>query len=123
MLILDTFNIFLVVIIDVYISSDISTNLLLLWIMASMILFFFHSKFDGLNDELTERIMSKVSAICIKYMIPMVIFMGILVTQRNSLSIVLSTREIVGLVIISSMFIFSALRVLLFMHYERKVIY
>lgn len=126
MLILDTFSllfILITVIIDVYISYDISTILLLLWIVASMVLFLFHSKFEGINDELTEKVMSKVNSICIKYMIPVVTVFGILVTQRNSLSIVLPTREVVGLIIIGSMFIFSALRVVLFIYYERKGIY
>ena len=126
MLILDSFYllfILIVFIIDVYISTDISTILLLLGIVSSMVLFFFHSKFEGINDELTEKIISKVNEECIKYMIPVLTFIGIFLTQRELFSIFFSSIEVVGIVIISSMFIFSVLRVILFIYYERKGIY
>lgn len=122
MLILDTINllfVLIVAIIDIYISSDISEIVLLLFVVASMILFVFSSKFEDINDELTENIMSKVNGICVEWMIPVITIIGIFTIQKN----ILFSRSVIGIMIIASMFIFSVLRVILYIHYERKGIY
>lgn len=122
MLILDTINllfVLIVAIIDIYISSDISEIVLLLFVVASMILFVFSSKFEDINDELTENIMSKVNGVCIEWMIPVITIIGIFTIQKN----ILFSRSVIGIMIIASMFILSVLRVILYIHYERKGIY
>lgn len=122
MLILDTINllfVLIVAIIDSYISSDISEIVLLLFVVASMILFVFSSKFEDINDELTEKIMSKVNGVCIEWMIPVITIIGIFTIQKN----ILFSRSVIGIMIIASMFILSVLRVILYIHYERKGIY
>ncbi len=122
MLILDTINllfVLIVAIIDIYISSDISEIVLLLFVVASMILFVFSSKFEDINDELTENIMSKVNGICVEWIIPVITIIGIFTIQKN----ILFSRSVIGIMIIASMFILSVLRVILYIHYERKGIY
>lgn len=122
MLILDTITllfVLIVAIIDSYISSDISEIVLLLFVVASMILFVFSSKFEDINDELTEKIMSKVNGVCIEWMIPVITIIGIFTIQKN----ILFSRSVIGIMIIASMFILSVLRVILYIHYERKGIY
>lgn len=87
-----------------------------------VIIFMFDQKFKGINDELSNQILSKVNKISLKFMHSSILFISFIATTTEISEVFRSIGNL-GIVLISALLIFDIFRFFLFIYYDRKGIY
>ncbi len=107
---------------DLYFNSQYSDYVSLAWWVWIVIMITCHLKFKGINDELSETILSKVNKISIDFIFVAVALIGMFATTPNT-SYIFKSVNILGLVITSTLLLLTIFRLLLFIYYDRKGFY
>ncbi|MDU3337877.1 MAG: hypothetical protein E7E82_15095 [Paraclostridium bifermentans] len=81
-----------------------------------------HLKVRGINDELSETILSKVNKMSIDFMLVSIALIGMAATTPNT-SYIFKSVNILGLVIITTLLLLTIFRLLSYIYYDRKGLY
>lgn len=124
-LILDIFTMIFILlssIFDLYFDSQYSNYVTLAWNVWIVIMLISHLKVRGINDELSETILSKVNKMSIDFMIVSIALIGMAATTPNT-SYIFKSVNILGLVIITTLLLLTIFRLLSYIYYDRKGLY
>jgi hypothetical protein len=110
--------IFLSTICDLYLNSQYSYYVKLSKIIFLLIIIISHLKFTGVNDELSETILSKVNKMSFTFISVALVLISMLATTN-----IFTSVSILGLVIVLTLLLLTIFRLLLFIYYDRKGIY
>ncbi len=102
-------------------DTNIPTLLTYIWIAIWCIIFLYGKRLGGITDELLISVLSKVDRIVAYFLIFVVgIFSCFLVTPYNNLII---SKATIGIYLMFILLIATAIRLILFIYYDRKGIY
>jgi hypothetical protein len=102
-------------------NTNIPTLLNFIWIAIWCIIFIYSKRLGGITDELVISILSKVNRTVLFFLIFVVgIFSCFLVTPYSNLII---TKVTIGIYLMFILLIATAIRLILFIYYDRKGIY
>ncbi len=90
------------------------------WIIFIAVIYYF--KLNGINDELSESILSKVNKVSIEVIVGALIAVGMLATTPVT-SFIFKSTNILGVVILSTLLLLTIFRLCLFVYYDRKGFY
>jgi hypothetical protein len=102
-------------------GTNVPTLLTFIWIVMWCIIFLYGKRLGGVTDELVISILSKVNRIVVYFLIFGVgIFSSFLITPYNNLIL---SKLIIGVYLMFILLIATAIRLILFIYYDRKGIY
>jgi hypothetical protein len=102
-------------------DTNMPSLLTFIWIVIWCIIFLYGKRLGGITDELVISILSKVNRIVVYFLIFVIgIFSGFLVTPYNNLII---SKVTIGIYLMFILLIATAIRLILFIYYDRKGIY
>ncbi|WP_283595277.1 hypothetical protein [Paraclostridium bifermentans] len=107
---------------DLYFDSQYSNYVTLAWNIWIVIMLISHIKVKGINDELSETILSKVNKMSIDFMLVSIALIGMFATTPNT-SYIFKSVNILGLVIITTLLLLTIFRLLSYIYYDRKGLY
>lgn len=107
---------------DLYFNSQYSNYLTLAWGGCLVIMFILQLKFRGINDELSETILSKVNKMSMNFIFVAVALIGMFATTPRT-SYIFKSVNILGLVIITTLLLLTIFRLLSYIYYDRKGLY
>lgn len=107
---------------DLYFNSQYSNYLTLAWGGCLFIMFALQLKFRGINDELSETILSKVNKMSMNFIFVSVALIGMFATTPRT-SYIFKSVNILGLVIIITLLLLTVFRLLSYIYYDRKGLY
>lgn len=102
-------------------DTNIPTLLTFIWIALWFIIILYGKRLKGITDELVISILSKINRVVVYFLIfAICIFSVFLVTPYNSIII---SKVTIGIYLMFILLIATAIRLLLFIYYDRKGIY
>jgi hypothetical protein len=102
-------------------GANVPTLLTFIWIVIWCIIFLHGKRLGGVTDELVISILSKVNRIVVYFLIFGVgILSSFLVTPYNNLII---SKLIIGILLMFILLVATAIRLILFIYYDRRGIY
>jgi len=102
-------------------DTNIPTLLTFIWIALWFIIILYGKRLRGITDELVISILSKINRVVVYFLIfAICIFSVFLVTPYNSIII---SKVTIGIYLMLILLIATAIRLLLFIYYDRKGIY
>lgn len=107
---------------DLYFNSQYSNYLTLAWGGCLVIMFILQLKFRGINDELSETILSKVNKMSMNFIFVSIALIGMFATTPRT-SYIFKSVNILGLVIITTLLLLTIFRLLSYIYYDRKGLY
>lgn len=107
---------------DLYFNSQYSSYVTFAWNVWLVIMLISHLKVRGINDELSETILSKVNKMSIDFMLVSIALIGMAATTPNT-SYIFKSVNILGLVIIITLLLLTIFRLLSYIYYDRKGLY
>ncbi|GAA0102876.1 hypothetical protein UT300012_35910 [Paraclostridium bifermentans] len=107
---------------DLYFDSQYSNYVTFAWNIWLVIMLISHLKFKGINDELSETILSKVNKMSMNFIFVSIPLIGMFATTPRTSYIFKSVNSL-GLVIIITLLLLTIFRLLSYIYYDRKVLY
>ena len=107
---------------DLYFNSQYSSYVTFAWNVWLVIMFILQLKFRGINDELSETILSKVNKMSMNFIFVSVALIGMFATTPRT-SYIFKSVNILGLVIIITLLLLTVFRLLSYIFYDRKGLY
>ncbi len=101
------------------IGSGFFNILTLIWIAMWVIISFYKKSLNGITDELVISILGKVNKICLYFLVLSFSLFSILLISPYSQGLTIS-RSAIGISLMTILLIYTVIRLLLFMYYERK---
>lgn len=107
---------------DLYFNSQFSNYVTFAWNVWLVIMLISHLKVRGINDELSETILSKVNKMSMNFIFVSVALIGMFATTPRT-SYIFKSVNILGLVIIITLLLLTVFRLLSYIYYDRKGLY
>lgn len=112
----------LISICDVFLNSKYLNFTFLAYLVILIIIFIFSSIFKGTNDELSNKVLSKVNEKSINFIFSSMFIISIVATTPD-ISEIFKSIEILGVILMSILLSFTIFRFILFTYYDRKGIF
>lgn len=107
---------------DLYFNSQYSNYVTLAWCGCLLVMLALQLKFKGINDELSETILSKVNKMSMNFIFVSIALIGMFATTTRTSYIFKSVNSL-GLVIIITLLLLTIFRLLSYIYYDRKGLY
>lgn len=112
----------IIAICDVFLDSTYVNFTFLAYFAVLIVILAFNSIFKGVNDESSNKVLSKVNEKSVNFIFTSIFLIAIVATSPD-ISEIFKSIEILGIILMSILLILTIFRFSLFMYYDKKGIF